>query len=52
MTVRDLIEILEELPQDYPVTTDSAEITEIVVRDEIYYTEDGLYDEGFVVKLY
>lgn len=52
MTVRDLIEALEELPPDYPVATDGAEITEIVVRDEMYYTEDGLYNEGIVVKLY
>lgn len=52
LKVKELIEFLEELPQDYPVCIDNAEITEITVRDEIYYAEEGLYSEGFIVKLY
>ena len=52
MTVRELIEALEALPQDYPVvSSDNIVISDIVVRDELYSTEEGLYDEGFVVKL-
>ena len=52
MTVRDLIEILEQYPQDCHVVADDAEITEVVIRDEVYYTEDNIYDEGLIVKLY
>lgn len=52
MTVKEVIDRLEELPQDYPVATDEGEITLVVIRDEIYYTEDHGYIEGPVVKLY
>lgn len=52
LTVRDLIEILEGLQQDAPVCNDTGEITEVVVREELYYSENGIYDEGIVVKLY
>ena len=52
MTVRELIEKLEEIPRDYRVTADNIEITEIVVRNEMYLDEDGFYKDGFIVKLY
>ena len=51
MTVRELIELLEELPQNYPVVSDCAEITEVVVRDEEYFTDEYFYTEGYVVKI-
>ena len=51
MTVRELIEILETMPQKRPVIADSVEITEVVIRDEIYCTEEGIYDDGIIVKL-
>lgn len=52
MTVRDLIEALEELPADLPVTDSENEITEIFVREEVYFSADHEYKEGLIVKIY
>ena len=52
MTVRELIEALEELPAEYPVITEGAEITEVLVREEMYLTSEHQYDDGPVIKLY
>ena len=51
MTVKELIDRLEELPQDYPVVVENHEITEIVIRDEIYYTDEYVYKDGLIIKL-
>lgn len=51
MTVRDLIEALEELPYDYPVVVNSCEVDTIVEREEIYYSTDNGYQEGPVIKI-
>lgn len=39
MTVRDLIEELEELPQDLPVVTDYKEITDIYLENKFYFLD-------------
>lgn len=52
MTVRDLIEMLEELPMDLPVVNNENEITEVLIRDEIYFSADGNYKDGQIVKVY
>lgn len=52
MTVEELIKKLESLPPDYPVVADGREITEALIREEIYTTEDEWYAEGLVVKLH
>ena len=52
MTVRDLIEILEGLPQDIPVTENSCEVIEVVVREEVYLAADNTYHEGLIAKVY
>ncbi len=52
LTVQELIEKLEQLPPLCPVVVDGAEVTEVLIRDELFYTKDQLYDEGLVVKLY
>lgn len=52
MTVRDLVEALEELPLDLPVTAGGCEISEVLIRDEIYFTADQVYEENVIVKLY
>ena len=55
MTVRDLIENLEEMPSNYPVVIKGAEIievSELFIRDELYLSEDGSYKDGMIVKLY
>ena len=51
MTVRDLIEILEEMPSDLPVVVESSEADTVVVREEIYYSADLGYEEGPIVKI-
>lgn len=51
MTVRELIETLEDLPLDLPVVVNSCEVEDIVTREEIYYSSDVGYQEGIVVKL-
>lgn len=51
MTVRDLIEILEYMDQDLPVVVDSCEAEEVLVRDEVYFTEDFGYKDGPIVKI-
>ena len=55
MTVRDLIEALEELPvelYDCPAVTDGVEITDILVREEMYLTCEHGYSDATIVKLY
>jgi len=55
MKVRELIETLEEMPPEYHVVvhgTELTEVTEVLIRDELYFTEDHGYDEGLVVKIY
>lgn len=39
MTVRDLIEALEEMPMDLPVVTDYKEITEIDLDNNFYFLD-------------
>lgn len=51
MTVRDLIEVLEELPYDLPVVVESHETEEVVIRDEIYYSAELKYKDGPIVKI-
>lgn len=51
MTVRDLIEILENLDQDLPVVVDEAEAEIAVVRDEMYYVTGQGYQDGPIVKI-
>ena len=54
MNVRELIEELEDLPPLYPVViggTEITEVTQILLRDELYLTADQGYDEGFVIKI-
>lgn len=52
MTVRELIETLEQLPLDLPVVENGCEITEVLIRDEIYLTSDNGYKDGQIVKVY
>jgi len=52
MTVRDLIEILEDLPMDLPVVENGCELTEVLVRDELYLSADSGYKDGQIVKVY
>lgn len=37
MTVRDLIEELEEMPMDLPIVIDFQEISMVAIRDKFYY---------------
>lgn len=52
MTVRELIETLEELPMDLPVIENGCEISEVVIREEIYLSVDHTYEERQIVKVY
>lgn len=52
MTVSELIHALEDLPPDCPVIVNDAEVTDIVVREEIYFCADNCYAEDTIVKLY
>ena len=55
MKVRELIDELEELPPDYPVViggTEITEVTELLLRDDLYLSADHGYDEGLVIKIY
>lgn len=52
MTVRELIEELEEYPSDLPVVVDGCEATEIVVRKEEYFSADHSYKDEQIVKVY
>lgn len=52
LTVRDLIETLEELPLDLPVVVNDCEATEILIRDEVYFSADHQYTEGIIIKVY
>ena len=54
MTVRDLIEKLEECPPDYPVVVlgdELVEVSEVLIRDELFFTEDHIYKDDLVVKI-
>ena len=51
MIVRELIEILEEVPQDYPVVADDVEVTEVLIREEVYFDEDRKYNERKIIKI-
>ena len=48
MTVRELIEELEELPMDLPVVTDYQEITEVNLDDNFYFL-DRISKEGYTI---
>ena len=52
LTVRELIEELETFPMDLPVIENGCEISEVVIRDELYFSEDHEYKEGQIVKVY
>lgn len=52
MTVRELIEALEEMPQDLRVSANGEEITQVLLRDELHLTADLTYEDGPVIKLY
>lgn len=49
MTVRDLIEELEEMPQDLPVVTDYRNITKVIYNDNFYFL-DKQSDKGYYVE--
>lgn len=52
MTVRELIEELEEYPMDLPVVTDYREIEHVELKDAFYfmdYTEKTYYTHPAVV---
>lgn len=51
MTVRELIETLEELPYDLPVVVESHEADEVLIREEIYFTSDFGYQDGMIIKI-
>ncbi len=51
MTVRDLIERLEEMPSHLPVCVDGTEVSEVIIRDELHFTADYEYEDGPVVKI-
>lgn len=51
MNVRDLIEMLEELPYNLPIVVNSEEAENVLVRDEIYYSSDYEYKEEKIVKI-
>lgn len=52
MTVRDLIEALEEMPAEAIVVVNGDEAEEVVLRrDEIYFEDHFGYKEGLVVKI-
>lgn len=52
MTVRELIETLEDLPMDMPVVENGYEITEISIQEEMYFSAEHNYEEGQIVKVY
>ena len=52
MTARELIDILEQFPPDLPVVENGCEITDVFVRDEMYFTEEHRYNEGQIIKVY
>ena len=51
MTVRDLIEELEELPMDYPVLIDNEPITSIEIKDAWYCLVGDIYQTSPAVVL-
>ncbi len=51
MTVQDLIEILEYMPSDAPVVVDGGEATDVVLREEIYLSQDYGYKDETIVKI-
>ena len=52
MTVKELIDTLEEMPLDYPVVVDNVEVTEVLIRDEMYLSSEHGYNDGIVIKIY
>lgn len=52
MTVQELIDKLEELPMDLPVIENGCEITEVLIRNEVYFSADNTYKEDQIVKVY
>lgn len=51
LTVRELIEVLEDMPPDAVVVVDGDEAEEAVLRDEIYFEDHFGYKEGLIVKI-
>lgn len=49
MTVRELIEELEDLPQDIPVTTDYHEIKHVCYEESFYYLSN-INKEGYIIE--
>jgi len=47
MTVRELIEELEQMPMDLPVVTDYREINELELVDDYYFLDHS--EKGFHV---
>jgi len=41
MTVRDLIEELEEMPMDLPVISDFKEITDVTFEENLFYLDES-----------
>ena len=51
MTVKELIEALEEFSEDLIVIENGTEITDVLIRDELYFAADNSYKEDQVVKV-
>lgn len=49
MTVRELIEELEDMPQDVPVVTDYQEIKHVHYNENFYYLNNTI-PNGYVVE--
>jgi len=41
MTVRELIEELEEMPMDLPVVTDYREVTDVSLDEKFYFLDNS-----------
>ena len=52
MTVRELIETLEEFPQDLPVVVETSEVEQVVIREEVFYSSESGYTDGIILKLF
>jgi len=52
MNVQQLIERLEEMPPEATVCVNGEAVSEVVLRDELHFTEDYEYEDGLVVKIY
>jgi len=49
MTVRELIEELEDMPQDLPVVTDYSEIKHVHYEESFYYLNNST-KEGYTIE--